>query len=111
MVVRGVDGSNHHVVPEHVGGGGSSARHTVLSGGIFKLQLEGKEFADEVVSVAGDLLDKLVLRVEGPSLGNLVVAVSVKFKDLRVPVVVEGGSPEDLNSNSFPTLNVVLNGP
>lgn len=76
-----------------------------------EFQLEGEEFANEVVGVAGDLLDEFVLRVEGPSLGDLVVHVSVKFEDLRVPVVVEDVSPEHFNADSFPSLDIVFDGP
>ena len=77
-------------------------------------EFEFKEFADEVVGVTGDLVDKFVLGVEGPSLGDEGVIVSVKFGDLVVigsPSLVVDGASSDFNSDAFPSWNVVEDSP
>jgi hypothetical protein len=89
---------------------GLSIGSSVLSGSILEL-----ESVEEDLSWEGVVLlavgNKVEGGVEGEVLGDLEVAVSVEFDDLRIPSVVVDVSPSDLNTDSLPSLNAVVDVP
>lgn len=82
-----------------------------LSGSIIEFKFEGKEFSNEVIGIARNLLNQLVLRVKGPSLGDYIVSASSKLTNLRSPVFVIDFTPSNFDSDSFPSFNVIKNSP
>ena len=110
-VVVGVKRANHHIVPKNISWWSSWARNSVLSSSILEFKFEGEEFSNKVIGIARNLLDQSVLRIKGPSLSDYIVFLSSKFNYLRIPVWVVKFTPSNFNSDSFPSLNVVLNIP